>query len=272
MDVEKLILCVRKYPILYDMYNSEYKNLKQKDQIWDEIGEALQESGEELKKKWKNLRDCYARYLRSWDMKASRTAPYNTRYYKFWPWAKQMDIFKPYLRFAKGQTETDLNESNGDPTTTSSNAESLQQIKQEDDDNDTQYEIEQPIPTSSRKRKNNSPPSAPPTPPASSWRKRKSETENSVDKVLKFLKQKRKKSETNPLSLNATEHMFLSFAKTIDTFSPRRQASIKMRITNMVLEEELLEKEEQEGKVEVDSNENDLQPTISSIVKYEADF
>lgn len=36
-NIEKLILVVQKYPIMYDMTLSEFKDARQKDNIWDNI-------------------------------------------------------------------------------------------------------------------------------------------------------------------------------------------------------------------------------------------
>ena len=44
-STEQLIESVKKYPILYDLGNSEYKNIRKRDKIWDEIGVELDESG-----------------------------------------------------------------------------------------------------------------------------------------------------------------------------------------------------------------------------------
>lgn len=46
--------------------------------------------GEDIKKKWKNLRDTYTKHLRS---QAGHLAAKN---YKNWPWAKHMDFVKPF--------------------------------------------------------------------------------------------------------------------------------------------------------------------------------
>lgn len=53
-------------------------------------------SGDGIKKKWKNIRDSYAKYLRSTKTKTGQSA----KRYKNWQWAKQMEAFKPYLSFA----------------------------------------------------------------------------------------------------------------------------------------------------------------------------
>jgi len=36
-DIEKLILVVQKYPLMYDMTSTEYKDIRKKDYTWDNI-------------------------------------------------------------------------------------------------------------------------------------------------------------------------------------------------------------------------------------------
>ncbi|CAG9766009.1 unnamed protein product [Ceutorhynchus assimilis] len=95
---EKLIELVKKYPILYDLGNPDYKNIRKRDKIWDQIGAELNESGEEVKKRWKNLRDSYAKYLKCIKTKTGQSAKKN---YSKWQWASLMEPFKPFLAFAK---------------------------------------------------------------------------------------------------------------------------------------------------------------------------
>ncbi|XP_055908371.1 transcription factor Adf-1-like [Eupeodes corollae] len=236
MDIEKLILCVKKYPMLYDVDHAEYKSLRKKDQIWDIIGEELDENGEDLKKKWKNLRDCYARYIRSWEIEASNAAPNTTRYYKFWPWAKQMEIFKPYLKFAQINTKTGFHDNNSsDPTSTLRlQLPSSPKNTSESFSFDQQKTLQEDVVSPHRS-------------PMTRKRKRARDQDSSANKVIKYLKEKKQsKTAVHCKDLNATELMFLGLAKTITTFSARRQASVKMRIANMVLEEELFDREEKD--------------------------
>ena len=37
MNVEKLIECIRNYPVLYDQSSAQYRNAEYKDRIWREI-------------------------------------------------------------------------------------------------------------------------------------------------------------------------------------------------------------------------------------------
>lgn len=41
---EKLIELVKIYPILYDLSHEDYKNVRKKDNVWEQIGVELKES------------------------------------------------------------------------------------------------------------------------------------------------------------------------------------------------------------------------------------
>lgn len=38
---EKIIEAVKYYPILYDLSHPDYKNIRKKNEIWDEMGKSL---------------------------------------------------------------------------------------------------------------------------------------------------------------------------------------------------------------------------------------
>jgi len=42
--MEKLIEVVKNYPIIYDMSHRDYKNIRKKNKIWDEIGNEINEN------------------------------------------------------------------------------------------------------------------------------------------------------------------------------------------------------------------------------------
>lgn len=52
-----------------------------------------------------NLRDCYAKHLRGLRTKTGQATQHGD-HYKAWPWAKEMEIFKPFLKCA--QTESNV--------------------------------------------------------------------------------------------------------------------------------------------------------------------
>uniref|UniRef100_A0A6P7GYP1 Uncharacterized protein LOC114348126 n=1 Tax=Diabrotica virgifera virgifera TaxID=50390 RepID=A0A6P7GYP1_DIAVI len=83
VPTEKLIELVKKYPILYDLSHEDYKNIRKKDKIWDEIGQEMKECREELKRRWRSLRDSYVRYLRVIKTRTGQGAQNKT-----WQWAE----------------------------------------------------------------------------------------------------------------------------------------------------------------------------------------
>ncbi|XP_028149882.2 uncharacterized protein LOC114343275 [Diabrotica virgifera virgifera] len=82
------------------MSHPDYKNVRIKNKIWDQIGNELNIKGEDLKKRWKNFRDCYAKYLRSEKSRTGQQAK-TTSLYKSWSWAQHMEAFRPFLQFAQ---------------------------------------------------------------------------------------------------------------------------------------------------------------------------
>ncbi|XP_076620039.1 uncharacterized protein LOC143341191 [Colletes latitarsis] len=57
MDDEKLIECVKKYSMLYDLSHEKYMNTKFKERMWKEIGEILEQPYSLCKTRWQNIRD-----------------------------------------------------------------------------------------------------------------------------------------------------------------------------------------------------------------------
>lgn len=53
---EMLIESVEKYPILYDFSHEDYKNIRKKGKLWDEIGQAIHITDRYLILKQKNVK------------------------------------------------------------------------------------------------------------------------------------------------------------------------------------------------------------------------
>lgn len=43
--IEQLMEYVYTYPVLYDLNHKDYKNIRKKDRIWEDIGKEMHESG-----------------------------------------------------------------------------------------------------------------------------------------------------------------------------------------------------------------------------------
>lgn len=48
INTEKFIEVVRQHSILYDVTNKEYKNLRKKDKIWENISKIVGGNGKQL--------------------------------------------------------------------------------------------------------------------------------------------------------------------------------------------------------------------------------
>lgn len=82
---------VKKYDIVYNPKNPNYKNILEKLRAWGQIAEELGITVEAAKRKWKNLRDSYTKYLRSF-----RIGTKTSKKYQFWAHADHMDFLKPH--------------------------------------------------------------------------------------------------------------------------------------------------------------------------------
>ncbi|XP_065109679.1 uncharacterized protein [Paramisgurnus dabryanus] len=64
MDAEVLLFLVSENKELFDKNHIEYKNTKRKEVLWQGIADKMGVDVEEVKAKWKNLRDTYTRKKR----------------------------------------------------------------------------------------------------------------------------------------------------------------------------------------------------------------
>ncbi|XP_018563087.1 uncharacterized protein LOC108904871 [Anoplophora glabripennis] len=201
---ESLIECVKTRPILYDLNHPEYKNVRKKENVWNDIGRELNQNGDDLKKKWKNIKDCYQKYLRTVNTKSGQVVK---RSYKNWQWAQLMEFLRP-------QAESTINDIDNCKNET---VHSLNEDSESLEENSLQDST--PCNRNSRKRVAREIPAAP-----------------SMDYL-----QSKKQQVT---SSDATDLIFLGYSNTVKTFSPMRQAIVKMRIAQIIMEEELNNLEE----------------------------
>ncbi|XP_045463941.1 transcription factor Adf-1-like [Harmonia axyridis] len=85
--VEKLINEVRACPALWDKRNSEYKNRLKNNEDWSNIAKNLNKTKNEVKIKWKNLRDVFMK-------ETKKKHPDNGNYSGKWSYFSQMQFLE----------------------------------------------------------------------------------------------------------------------------------------------------------------------------------
>uniref|UniRef100_A0A6P7GZI3 Uncharacterized protein LOC114344940 n=1 Tax=Diabrotica virgifera virgifera TaxID=50390 RepID=A0A6P7GZI3_DIAVI len=226
--MEKFIELVRQYPIIYNLSHEEYKNIRKKDKVWSKIGEEIGENSDELKKKWRNLRDTYAKYIRTSKTKTGQAV--NST--KKWIWADQMEAFKPFLSFAK--TTSNVSDVRIPEYTELTNVESFEN------------EIGRAQSSSSQNTQSN----------------------NSGTSNTDIIQEHRTPiSFRQKASFDAIDQLFLAHTFAIKTFSPRRQIETKMKIAQVIMEQELLQLDECSTN-QSRSASADTYPNVSSVETY----
>ncbi|XP_055849564.1 uncharacterized protein LOC129914374 [Episyrphus balteatus] len=243
---EKLIQLVRKCPILYDLSHEDYKNTKKKERVWAGIAAELKEGTDDVKKRWKNLRDTYLRYIKGKKTKSGRR----------WQWASEMEAFDPPLTFESRKWSSfdqkcDYNQLDTDTTTTEkSNLDPINpDFVEEEEEEETSYdesnfmEFPQPIETKIIPQHSSSTPMS-----QSKKRKIKQETEldSTMESLVKYLKHQEQPE------LDETDLLFLAYARNIKTFSKKRQAVAKMKVCQVIMEQEIENIDDQSTDVNQD--------------------
>lgn len=199
--------------------------------------------GEEAKKRWKNLRDTYVRITRVNKTKTRQAAKQS----KKWQWSEHMEIFRPYLTFAKTSSnvpeylsetestealnvnddntqETDINRKTKTGDFFETLLESNNAVTRTDssDDNTTRSKT-------SKKQK--------------STKSSSPKATSSVEAVISYFKNKKTTETKDDLDL-----LFLSYARTITKFSGKRQAETKLQIAQIIAQQEIMHYEEQSSQ------------------------
>lgn len=207
-------------------------------------------SAEALKGQWKNLKDSYSRHLKSKKTHTGQAA----QKYQHWQWAKHMEFLKPHLTFAK--TNTNVKHSASLPEESAERQEQQPYDKAEGPNSPDISPTSEVVGTSPAVVIANTADTPPvdktcekPTAKrlttseletfCSILQKRPRNTNQStsaVDRVVNYLQ-----SRTD---VDAVDHLFLSWAKTVKTFSPRRLLQTKMEISNIIMQQEAQELDE----------------------------
>ncbi|KAF5297667.1 hypothetical protein FQA39_LY11998 [Lamprigera yunnana] len=222
---------VKTWPILYDFSNADYKDFQKKDRVWEKIGKEVNKSGIEMKRKWRNAKDTYIRYLRH--IKTNRG--YFAKCKRKWKWADEMEMFRPFLTFTA--RNRNLRGTNRQTTTVTIPKEEhgvvcitdIEDTSRNQTD-DVIVEVQEPIRTES-------------IPQSTSSKTPKANLQ--IDSVGRHVTNFFAKKEQE---MDATDLLFLAHASTIKTFSGKRQAIVKMRIAKVIMEEEIQHQEELIGQ------------------------
>lgn len=188
-------------------------------------------AGDDLKKRWKNLRDCFSKHLRSEKTRTGQGAKSICRY-KSWPWAQHMDAFRPFLQFA--QTESNI-------PTTDDIAESPEVVDDGIEAESSENVNEASTGTTVQER------STQISYIRNSRQKRKpvenssSNNSSNVDKVIHFLNKRHSDVKNNCDSIDLT---FQGYASSVKKLSNRRQTMVKYKIAKIIMEEELAQEAE----------------------------
>ncbi|KAJ8954766.1 hypothetical protein NQ318_014873 [Aromia moschata] len=246
---ESVIEHVRRHPQLYDYSHPDYKKCKAKDKIWERIGREVNESGDEVKKKWRNIRDCYQKHLKCLKGTSNDPGSAAKRSYKNWYWAKQMEFFKPYLSSSSLEVPprdinggTNLEGVNHPPEDLSPLTDSLDDYFSEicqspASEENIKAEIHDEDAYAQRDRMRNEERVTELLISRGTQTKRDIAKEKpTLDHIFDILKSKRR--YTDPP--DATDLIFLGYAGIIKTFSAKRQAIVKMKIGQIIMQEEIL--------------------------------
>lgn len=204
-------------------------------------------AGDDLKKRWKNLRDCFSKYLRSEKTRTGQAAKGVSRY-KTWPWAHYMEMFRPFLQFAQTYTNVpdaiaETPELTNEETETTETSDSRQSEAKNDEERSS---------TTGSDRKQAKKRKLIEDPPSNS---------SSVEKVIQFLNKKHNEVNNHPIDL-----AFQAYAASVKKLSPHRQTLIKYKVAKILMEEELqqLAETQEENRPMTSSSFNSISPPHGS--------
>ncbi|KAL4719522.1 hypothetical protein ACJJTC_001048 [Scirpophaga incertulas] len=160
-------------------------------------------NGDAAKKKWKNLRDTFAKYLKSTKTTTEQAAKKN---YGQWQWAEQMKFLKPHLTFAK--TIDNIN----DPSENESidQTDDAQNIAVDNNESQpvTQTSASQAEIIAARNASISN------TPPGSNTLTQKNNNKvTPVNQVLEYFSRKSQKRSQS--KIDDLEHIFIGYAKSV---------------------------------------------------------
>ncbi|XP_065204549.1 uncharacterized protein LOC135834549 [Planococcus citri] len=226
----KIINCVKQYPALYDTAHEDYNRYYKKIQIWNAIASEVNYSdGKSAQTKWRNIRDSYVKHLKS-----LQSAEPAYKKYRNWQWVEQMSFLKKFLGGNKHK--------NSSKTVDNPETSLIEVVESVYGETSSFNETESPDEGTPRKRKLTE----------DVWfnaeQVQECDTYYPKDYVVE--------NATVDPNLDATDLLFLSYAKTLKNLSQRRQIQVKMKISELMGLAELDELNDKGAEFKVDSSES----------------
>ncbi|XP_017777917.1 PREDICTED: uncharacterized protein LOC108563683 [Nicrophorus vespilloides] len=258
---EMIIEAVKVNPILYDVDHEEFKNIKKKNEIWNAMGKELKETGDTLKKKWRNIKDTHAKYLKAnnWNGEGSPK-----KKYKNWQWGPLMEFFKPFLAsrtydLSDTACSQSTHQSDSEPDSDENESVLVPETCQNDEcQRGRECCIEQKqsaMPSTAslilRNPRNRR-----------QFTRTTKRTMLPVDVVVEFLNKKEK--------LSPIQMVFMGYAGTVDKFSMERQITTKMKVSEVIMQQEMLHTAEiiiSNKRKENNDNSESSEPSVSRQTK-----
>ncbi|KAK2575422.1 hypothetical protein KPH14_008332 [Odynerus spinipes] len=169
-------------------------------------------NGTVAKNKWRHLRDCYGKYLRS----QSDATGQCTKKYKRWTWASQMDFLKPHVTTRQVDLNHVGNYSDSDTDTKIKIEPAHENIVQYFNDSHTEE-----------------------TSVSASCPVQPILNPNIPEETIEYLQTGKVQK-----GMDAMDLLFLSYAQTLKTLSPQRQIAIKLQIAQIINKAEVAQLEE----------------------------
>ena len=93
-DDEQLIEEVRKYPNLYDTSMREYRDTERADNCWEKIEQATGKTANELRSRWRNLRDVFAKEKKKMSGRSGDPGGHTST----WKYFKLLTFLLPFIK------------------------------------------------------------------------------------------------------------------------------------------------------------------------------
>lgn len=177
-------------------------------------------SGDSVKNKWRNLRDCYIKYKR---LEKGTTGTAACTKYKKWPWGSHLQFLDDSL--VRPSTKSNVPSQN--PTSETGAMEA------------SPPNIPAPSGSSVSVTQAHQLPSSQMPPPQKRMRNSKEQSDD-VQQLIKYFHSK----NTSKRQPDEIDHLFMSYAATFKRFSSRRQTKLKMELANLFGKAELEEMDE----------------------------